>query len=432
MNINNNVNRNIQETLKRLNFFVLIVLACVIASVLFNFVLANIKGNESGWVAPTLFPVLNPIGSDFREGLYRPADALLQGKDPYLDANLIYPPLAAYAGIPFTFTSEWRAYLVQVALIILLNLASLYLLAEVGTQVFLDGGGEGKTVIFLSSLICISIFSFSSYGFSFNVERGNFDVYPLFLSVLFLWLLWKYPKRMWLQILVISVAAHLKVYPLVFFVLILWKHGWKSILPTAVINVLFLLCLGPGDAWIFLQNIFFQQGGRVPTWIGNHSSFAYAAFWYWQPEQVGVNLYELFFLLLPCLVWAAALIVLFKRGFSLKGAVWLFALSIPLVNLIPRVSYDYKLIWLYPAALLLLIYQLKSFAIDKKRMALAAWLFLALLLLMISRSFAITPDILANKYPYILMVEIMIAVTAITDRSTLLPSTESDRDAVVS
>jgi len=401
---------------KRVEFFVLVVLACVLAAILFNNILSYIDSETGDWTSQTLIPVMKPVGSDFRVGLYRTAQAFLQGKNPYREADLIYPPLAVYAGLPFNLVPEWRGYLVQVGLIFILNLAALTLLARLAVHVFVDEAHETGTVIFLTVLMGIAVESFSSYGFLFNIERGNFDVYPLFLSALFLWLLWKHPRRMWLQVLVISAAAHLKVYPLIFYALVVWKHGWKSLLPLAAVNLGFLLCLGPGNALAFIETIAFQSSARPSTWIGNHSAYAYAAFWDWQPENPGITATEMAFLAIPCLIWAGTAFVLYRRGYSLRNAAWLYALSVPLVNLIPRVSYDYKLVWFYAPAVLLLAYQMNRFVNEGKKRAVLEWLLLALLLLMASRSCGVTPDILASKYPYILLLEMMTAVSIITDR----------------
>jgi predicted membrane protein len=399
----------------RLEFFAIIILVCSTASILFNNILSYIDPNSNEWTSPTWIPVLKPIGSDFRVGLYKPAEALIQGENPYLDAQLIYPPFTVYVGMIFNLLPEWRAYLVQVGLIFLLNLASIYLLARLGVNIFIGDKQDTGFGIFLSALTTIAIYLFSSYGFFFNIERGNFDTYPLFLSVLFLWLLWKYPKRIWLQVFVISTAAHLKVYPIIFYALVIWKHGWKSILPLIIINLVLLFCLGPGNARIFLETISFHANRRPSTWIGNHSAYSYASFWDWQPGKTSPTLTELVFLIAPIVVWIITAIILYKRGFNIRRAVWLYAVSVPLGNIIPRVSYDYKLLWVYTPAILLLIYLMKIFVFDRKKAALGVWLVLALVLTLCSRSFEVTPDILANKYPYIFFLQFLIAVTAVLD-----------------
>jgi hypothetical protein len=414
MNANHSSLKEKQTQFNRIEIFAFVALVCVLATILFNNVLSYIDPKTGDWTSPLLLPVMKPLGNDFRVGLYRPGMDFLEGKNPFLESQLIYPPFVVLAALPFQLTSEWRAYLLQLALIFILNLGALYLLARSAVHAFLDNLASSSTSIFIIALITIAVTSFSSYGFMFNIERGNFDTYPLFLSALFLWLLWKFPDRVWIQVLVISAAAHLKVYPLIFYSLVIWKHGWKGLLTLAVVNLGMLFCLGSENARAFIDVIFLQASSRPSTWIGNHSAYAYASFWQWTPEA-GPGYLEYVFLGLPILLWAGTAIILVRRGYSFRNAVWLFIVSVPLVNLIPRVSYDYKLVWVYVPAIVLLVYQMGKFFQEGKKRIILLWLFLAALLLMMSRSCGVTPDILASKYPYILILLVLSSGTAILD-----------------
>ncbi len=152
--------------------------------------------------------------------------------------------------------------------------------------------------------LVLAFLEVSSYGFLFSVERGNFDIYPHVAALLGLWLMLRKPSWMWLQVACFSVAVHLKVYPAILFVLVLWKHGWKSLLPLAAINGLLLVSLGWENAAIFL-NVVTRDSDRLRQyWVGNHSAASFAFLVNGLlAKQATTPISALVFLLPPLLVW---------------------------------------------------------------------------------------------------------------------------------
>ena len=389
----------------------------VCAIFLINNLLPSLNVKESLWQTPETLPVIQPVGIDFRIGLFRPGSALLAGESPYTATGINYPPFTMLIGGLFALLTEWRGYLLHYGLMVVMNAAAVWLFVRSAVKAFLPSDSMLTSGIFIAVLAVLEVASFTSYGFAFNLERGNYDIYPLFLSALFLWLLWKRPDWVWVQVLLVSMAAHLKLYPAILFVLILWKHGRKSLLPLVVVNLALALCLGPENLWLFIRRIAFDISERKTTWIGNHSAYAYASFFQYDVQSNAPSAFELIFLALPVGVWIAALLRLWRQGYSYRRGVWLFALCIPLMNLLPRVSYDYKLIWFFAPAAVILVAESWRY-IQGSKTAGITLATLMVLMMMIHRSFAITPDAFASKYPYLLIVLIITLILAWTDRQS--------------
>lgn len=365
------------------------------------------------WGQEPLIPIHIPVGVDFRDGLYRPAEVLIKGGVPYEDVTLWYPPLTMVVSLPFQLLDVDRAYLAQIWVLVIMNIAALLLTLGISKEVFCEPGeresASGSVLAF--PLFCILAFWLvTSYGFLFSLERGNFDIYPLLAALAGLWLLVKRPNRVWLQVICFSIAAHLKVYPAVLLVLIIWKHGWKSLLPLGVVNVGLLLCLGPANAKFFLWMLAFIV--RTPTpwlWEGNHSavSFAHMVNGYLGSRGLA-EVPVLLFYLLPVGLWAFACLYLVRRGFSNQGAVWLFLMSVPVMNVVPSTSHDYKLVLLTAPVAILLFYLSWKYALSGRWIHVLQIAFVIVLATLLALSYTRLPPWLWNKYPFILALQVAI------------------------
>ena len=408
------MNNMIGYPAQRLKISQWLIIASILGIYLVNNLFSVINLENETWDRPYLFPYIKPIGTDFRIGMFYPAMVLLEGQSPYEHYNLIYPPFTAVFSIPFRLFDIKTAYILQVILLYMANIATIYIAARSAAS-GLDQDQEPSllnpalNVVFLS----IVFLTLNSYGFLFSLERGNFDIYAQFFSVLGLWLLLKRPDRrdrLWLQVVLISLAAHLKVYPAILFFLVLWRHGWKSLLPLFTVNLALLLCTGPVYAWQFVQTIV-QYTQEPFIWIGNHSGASFADFVNsYLAARLGFTLPGLLFTAVPLLVWAVGTFELWRRERTPANALLFFCLSVPVMNLVPTVSHDYKLVILSAPLTIILYWLVKSYTETGKPVELAkmaAFMFLALFL---TRLFSITPPVLMNKYPFILMMEGLIAL----------------------
>ena len=402
----------IQSPAQRLKISLWFIVISILIIYLVNNLFSVINMDKETWEFPYLFPYIKPIGSDFRIGMFYPAMVLLEGLSPYEHYNLIYPPFAAVFSIPFRLFDVKTAYLVQVILLYIANIITIYIAAR-SAVAGLDPEKEKNisnpslSVVFLS-LVFLTL---TSYGFLFSVERGNFDIYAQFFSVLGLWLLVKKPvggsgkHRIWLQVVFFSLAAHLKIYPAILFLLILWRHGWKSLLPLFIVNLVLLLSTGPIYAWQFIQTIVhYTQEPFI--WIGNHSGASFGDFAHsYLAARLGFTIPTLIFTALPLLVWAVGAFALWRRERTPANALLFFCLSVPVMNLVPTVSHDYKLVILSAPLTIVLYWLVKSYSDTGKSIELAKMASFLLLTLFLTRLNSITPPVLKNKYPFILIME---------------------------
>ncbi len=382
-----------------------------------NQIAPHIGDLARGWSQAYLFPLLNPVGADFRAGVYFPGSLLVSGKDPYVGSGLWYPPFSALFLLPYQIFDAARAYSVHVVVLVLLTIASVWLSIRIANLALGNGASSpdadepGTSIPLFLSLTFLTL---SSYGFLFSVERGNIDVYPIVLCLAGLWVLIRYPKRLWLQVILFSAAAHLKVYPAVLLPLLVWKHGWRSLLPIVLVNAVLVFCLGPGPALHFVATL--SGVAAYPgVWVGNHSAASFGQMLNgFLGERWGLAIPSVDLVILPLAIWSTSALMLFRRGYSASGATWLFALSVPLMNLIPSTSHDYKLVLLVAPLAMLLTILLGAYVTSGRRAALAQIVVACGLLIMVSVSYTVVPPVLGNKYPFILGVQLLLVWSLLT------------------
>ena len=387
-----------------------------------NQIAPHIHDLTGGWGQAYLFPRMTPVGADFRDGVYYPGTLLSRGDDPYSAPALWYPPFSVLAFLPYQLFDPGRAYSIQVLLQSLLNLACVWMAVRITCLSSPDRaspeGPQGVPDARLPVLgVCLAFLSISSYGYLFSVERGNFDIYTMALALAGLWILLRSPRRLWLQVICFSAAAHLKVYPAVFLILLFWKHGRGSVVPVLVVNTALLLCIGPGPAQHFIERLI-GVAATTASWVGNHSA---ASFGQMVNDYLGARglppMPGVVLLAPPVLIWLGSLALLLRRGFSGHGAVWLFAASVPLMNLVPATSHDYKLVLLGAPLSILLVALLQEYVRSGRRLPFAQLILACIMLVFLSVSYVGLPSILGNKYPFVLGLEALLLWAAGTARS---------------
>ncbi len=374
--------------------------AVALAAAIVSFVsYFNIDHNR--WEPPYLLPAARPPGIDFRGGLYLPAQALLQGRAP----TVPYPPFTALLATPFLLLDVDTAYFVQVGLLYVLNIACLWLGLKIALAGFAgaeDSSAEIQERIGFPLFLVVAFLVVSSYGFFFSLERGIFDIYAQFASLCGLWWMLKRPRSLWLPVLCFSIAAHLKIYPAILFLLVVWRFRWKSVLPVVLVNAALLFSTGFENALRFFG---LARGfAEYPyLWQGNHSaaSFARMVNGYLGPRGIG-SVPTLVFYALPTGLWVFACVYLLRHKFTAAGAVWLFMLSVPMMNLIPTVSHDYKLVLLGAPLAMALLFLAQDFAASGSTVRALQIAVLAGLATILGLSYARLPVVVGNKYPFVL------------------------------
>jgi hypothetical protein len=300
------------------------------------------------WTFPGTFPTLGERGSDLQI-LANGARQITHGANPYGGA-VAYPPppFAAAFFYPFTLLNERTAFVVQYWTLMVFNLAAITLLAFClyRTAAPADGGMPAMVLAALvTGVACVG--QFMSYGLEFALERGNFDSYVLLLSAVALTSMVLKPERIWLPVLLLSAAAHLKIYPAILLLLPLLQ-SWRRAVPLlVVINVAMLGFFGTDMARAFLDQIVHYANAPY-IWPGNHSIYAYvnlvvapawpesaAAVQSWAVRGIAV---------VVALVWLHG--VLRVRKVLPPARRWLIiaALSFPVMGAMSSTSHDYKLV----------------------------------------------------------------------------------------
>ncbi|MDD5746083.1 MAG: glycosyltransferase 87 family protein [Candidatus Omnitrophica bacterium] len=397
--------KKLVKTFDREKIAIFTVLLFLFSFYLLNNIVSLVDFKENQWTVTRLVPAAAPhrLGIDFYEN-YQYGKLVLDGKSPY-SIGCIYPPFETVFFSPLALFPYETAYVLQVILLFIISLLCIYCSVEIGSHVFpglnKNNASLQKPFVFLFSAFAL----ISSYGFMFNLERGNYDLFALFFSVLFLLLIIKYPQSLWLQVIALSIAAHLKIYPAVLFVLLFWKHKQKALIPAAFVNVAFLFVLGPVCLAEFAKNMT-KFAGNPYFWLGNHSAASFS-------RLLTDDLFfdfkstKMLLTLTPLIVWMSGCVILLLRKFNPVNAVLFFCLSLPLMNLLPPVSHDYKLVLVGVPFTILFIGLLANFVVKAKNAALFELVLLLLIFGFTLRSWAATPLWFQNKYPLILALQIL-------------------------
>lgn len=429
------------------NYRVFVVVAMLMVGFLLVFLVNNVFSHfEPGtwqYHDARIFPTYPPSGNDFRVGYYRPAYFLVHSHFTTIgetgNYDSFYPPLVALLYVPFVLFNFTTAYAIHVVIMILANLACLWLAVLMVKHYLLSNLGLADMTVNIIS-ICLffltAFYIFSSYFFLYGLERGNTDILVMFLCMLTLWILIKRPDNVWLQVIVLSIAVHLKIYPLALFPLLLFKHGKKLILPALLVNLAFLFCLGPNMALEFFKSLTSGGGGaglgNAYSSAGNHSSYSFT---------VGIDtsdekyLSGTFFVmwattfLIPLLIWGITSIGIVLKKYSTSNAILFFMMTVPLMSLLPTMSIDYKLV-IYGALIVLLTgLIIKQFLRKFTWFDLVQIVFLIGVILMLSRSPAYVDKALPfirNKYIWVLLVEVFISVNIFrSQKACYQPETDS-------
>jgi hypothetical protein len=389
------------------------VVLIVIASFLLNNLLINYNFQKMVWAYTKTFPAETPFGIDYRDGWYNPATQLLQGKPASSVSQ--YPPFVSVLAVPLAaLFSEQTGYFIQVGIICILTIASIYLSIRLVMKLFPFGTNSDRTE--LAGFVLFLAFAFYhlvSYGFTFSIERGNYDIYALFFSLLFLNCLVSHPEKVWLQVIWLSIAIHLKLYPAILILPLFWKHKGKAILPVLLVNAALLLILGPAEAIGFFHKIT-STIQSPPIAIVNHSTNAFVVFLMDALAKSGATIPQAgrwIIRLIPLAIFGVECLWLLPGGYTSEKAVWLFICSVPLMNMLPSVSFDYKLILLtFP--MLMFAYLLIRQSVSGRDTVLPAVLgvLTAVIAFYLARSYAVTPEILQNKWIFIFLLQVVMGV----------------------
>jgi hypothetical protein len=326
-------------------------LTCVLLGFLVSYLLFFIY--PIFWGSPdmrffTYVPAYQFTGLDLRQTLGFSESWLILKQSPYMTGSG-YPPLTVLLFTSLLLVEPQTAY----KIITLLSLLC-YLFI---TVLFPFWTSQEKSLPPLLLLFFLS--GLFSYGFQFELERGQFNLIAMSLCWLSLWLYYKHPQYRYLAYLLFSLSVQLKIYPAIFIVMFItdwcdWKNNLKKILGIALFNVALLFVLGPQTLIEFLG---VMRGKAVSReiWPGNHSIKASVEFML--TSVTGQEILQRFNLLwLTTYIAVIQVILLFFVTASILLIIWhiyrhrqiglnpyLFLACTLGALLLPVISHDYKL-----------------------------------------------------------------------------------------
>jgi len=349
-------------------------------------------------------PSINPIGVDLSQILSYSESWFFKGQSPYIGNNL-YPPLASLLFTPLLLVDFSIAYRIITILTLLC-----YGFITLILPVFIN-----KDKSFSPLLMLFFITGLFSYGFQFEIERGQFNIIAFSLCFIAIYLYHYYYKYRYLAYLLFSISLQLKVFPGIFVIMFIkdwrdWRGNIKRIFAILAFNFSCFFVLGIQTFLDFVEAIK-KQTLKPYIWIGNHSIKSFVMFyskiknphiykWIWIDKYKGLSQLILLASVLLCL--CLIIVKMYKRRTTGLNPYLLVACTI-CAMLIPSVSHDYKLSILTAPVVIALSLDLAN-SNTRKRL-LSILLIIAISVAYSSTLFSYTnkPFVIANNLPALII-----------------------------
>jgi hypothetical protein len=205
-----------------------------------------------------------PIGNDLITVLDLMKGWFFEEISPYWRG--FYPPFTYVFFAPLLLVSDYPALFVFFTLFNVVSYIFLTLLLP--TKMTEQGNFSMILLFFLTGLI--------SYGFQFELERGQYNVFTFLLCLLAIYIFHYHRKYRILSYLLFSFSIQLKLYPAIFIVMFVdnwvdWKTVIRRFAGIGTFNFLLLFIMGNQIFLDFVQMVFTQIAVPSQRWNGNHS-----------------------------------------------------------------------------------------------------------------------------------------------------------------
>lgn len=284
---------------------------------------------------------IDPIGIDLKHVLLCSEAALKHA--PIMDYINVNPPLASLLFMPLLSMDFFLAYKIMTVVTIVSFI----------TMTFLLPLQSSKSKLVTPLLVFLLVTGLYSYGFQFELERGQFHVLAVFLSFLAIWIFHYYPRWRFLAYVLFTISVQLKTYPAIFALMLIsdwrdWKRNFARLFLLAAANVALLFVLGPEFCAAFVQVARTQSADPVLS-PATHSIRAFVMLasqylsdqgWPWLSQHS-----TLVQSILLAMVAACVIVLLLAAYRENKGGVnpYLLLTCTLCAMLIPPQSHDYKL-----------------------------------------------------------------------------------------
>jgi hypothetical protein len=334
---------------------------------------------------------------------------LVDGKSPYLDNVIFYPPLYNILLAPLLLVGYPNSYYLMLAL----SIASYFLL----TFVIPARLNPKRDLSFLLLFFITGIFS---YGLQFELERAQFNLIAFLLCIFSIYLYHYHQEFRYFAYLFFSISIQLKVYPLIFIIMFIrdwrdWKNNLLRLAGLGAFNFALLFVLGVSVFNDFIRSTIAQvsQAGAY-TWVGNHSikAFVYNLTtdgFGWLPESTLAwlrqysGLLEFLLMLYIAVCFISIIAAAYHRKERGLNPYLLLACTIGAM-VIPSVSHDYKLAIL-AAPLSIAFSNLPIPQKTSRKLGMFFLVFLSAFAYSVTLyPFKYRPDFLANSFPLLLVI----------------------------
>ena len=213
----------------------------------------------------------SPIGLDIRDVTRYIENWVVKGQSPYADKFIAYPPLALALFTPLLLLG-YPAYYYFITFTTLL----FYLVSTLLVPLWSIPSRKKSLVLLLFALGAFS------YGFQFELERGQSNIIAFSLGLLAVYLYHSRQDSDYLAYLLFSVGLQMKIYPGILIVMFVkdwrdWKGNIKRIAGLLLFNLALLFILGPGLFKDFIDAVRGQQAFENPS-LESHALKGYFSY----------------------------------------------------------------------------------------------------------------------------------------------------------
>jgi len=185
------------------------------------------------------------------------------GQSPYPASH--YPPLTYILLSPLTLFDYPAYYFVTTFLTIIS-----YIILTLVLPVLFTSRKD------FSQIVLLSVTGLFSYGFMFELERGQYYTLAFLLCMLAIYLFHRHSEFQYLAFVLFSFSVHLKIVPIFFLPMFIkdwrdWKGNIKRMIGLGLLNVVLLFVLGYKNLLNFVDALLFRVETPTFLWNGNHS-----------------------------------------------------------------------------------------------------------------------------------------------------------------
>jgi len=285
-------------------------------------------------------PVGNPIGLDLYSIIQKVKQLLAS---PLYANDLPYPPFVYIFYTPLTILDRYTAY----GIFTIVNiLCYFFITLIIPIRV-------GKKRVVSSLLMLILITGLFSFGFQFELERGQFDLITMFFCLLSIYIFHHHKKHRFWAYLLFTMSVQLKVFPAIFIFLLIddwsdWRGNIIRFISLGAANICALFILGLHVFRNFLSSMTKFSGSPFLS-VKNHSIQSFTR----HPAEyrpLGIsfqnpNRVEIVILIIVFICFLLILYQAYRQKYTGINP-YLFLACTLVALLIPSTSHDYTLSYL--------------------------------------------------------------------------------------